>query len=652
MSQKMTIPEAVKTMEDRFKIVTSLAGSLDRFPIYKEDQLDFLTDREKSRQFAEVFTPIYMVDEMIGKIPDLNTNTRNIDLCAGHGQFTIRMLRKFLTDDGLNLRDYLMKRHFFCELQLESAWKIIWVFGSNINLAIGSALELHKLPANWRGIWLYAADTWVPITGTVKAIRPSFSKNKIHTYSGEEHFVRVIKKLKQKFESISEGYMNQIEQIISTSNGRRHFLEECSKAASGIEENWQDKMTPEWVCKEMVDCIPGGVTGLKKILVLFNAEFLEVLVKQKKVNPRNIDFAFDSKLEGLFASKVYRVNTFSVGKTFKEMCEALEGKGGRYDIVISNPPYQVQSEAQKGRKGGGSIQAKPIYHEIVMHAIDKLQPRYVCMITPSRWMVGGMGLGKYRSRMLADRRIRMIQDFPGAFDVFSSVKIESGVSYFLWDQDYNGDCEFNSIPRKLDEFDILVRDNTAVSILKKVLKKHQNKPFCNGRVLPNKPFGLPTNFKDWVEKGTEGAVKCVTRGKATKYVTQSSIQDYHSVQRKWKTATPAAYGENTSSDQPLFNLKGTFILEKDAVCTETYVILGSFCTKAEAINYRKYANTKFYRFMVGFRKSSQHINKQKFAWVPDFGDYTVEYTDQDLYEHFGLTKREIDHIEKTIKSLD
>lgn len=59
MSRTITIPEAVKTMEDRFKIVTALAGNLDRFPIYREDQLDFVTDREKSRQFAEVFTPIY-----------------------------------------------------------------------------------------------------------------------------------------------------------------------------------------------------------------------------------------------------------------------------------------------------------------------------------------------------------------------------------------------------------------------------------------------------------------------------------------------------------------------------------------------------------------------------------------------------------------
>jgi hypothetical protein len=55
--------------------------------------------------------------------------------------------------------------------------------------------------------------------------------------------------------------------------------------------------------------------------------------------------------------------------------------------------------------------------------------------------------------------------------------------------------------------------------------------------------------------------------------------------------------------------------------------------------------------MVSLRKIAQHINTDKFAWVPDFGDYSHPYTDQDLYSHFGLTKKEIEHIESTIKEL-
>jgi Eco57I restriction-modification methylase len=33
-------------------------------------------------------------------------------------------------------------------------------------------------------------------------------------------------------------------------------------------------------------------------------------------------------------------------------------------------------------------------------------------VTPSRWMAGGKGLDKYRGRMLSDRRMRSIVDYP------------------------------------------------------------------------------------------------------------------------------------------------------------------------------------------------------------------------------------------------
>lgn len=650
----LTTAEAVGIMEDRFKVATSLVGDLSRYPILREDQLDFETDRERSRTFAEVFTPVYMVDEMLGVVPDLSSRDKVMDLCAGHGQYTIRMLRRFLkTDRQFDLRRYLMERHFFNEIQLGSAWRLIWIFGSNINLAIGSALALERLPAGWRGIWLYveSVSTWVPITELVRAIRPSFGTGKLYQYSRshEDRFVSQVESLLRRFGSTVEDTEMSIKQIMGTPEGRRRFLEEISECASGVEENWQDKATPAWVCREMVNSIPGGIDGLRKILVLFNAEFLEVLVKEKKIDPRRIDFGYDSEAEGLFASSIYKTHTFSVGKTFSDLCGALEGKSGQYDVVFSNPPYQIAD-------GGYKASARPIYHEIVCHAIDQLAPRYVCMITPSRWMIGGKGLNDYRARMLADRRVRMIQDFPGTNDVFSTVSIAGGVSYFLWDRDYDGPCEFNGIPRYLDEFDIVVRDNMSISILKKVLKKHEGKPFCNSRVLPQKPFGLRTFFKDWVDEGTEGSVKCYAMKREQKWVSPDAFTDTHSVLKKHKICIARARSQGITDTEgrgdPSTVTAYTFHVKPNEICLETYLVAGAFGTKKEANNYDSYLRTKFYRFCLMQRLVSQDINKQKFSWVPDFQDYTVEYTDQDLYKHFGFTKREIDHIEKTIKSMD
>ncbi len=319
-----------------------------------------------------------------------------------------------------------------------------------------------------------------------------------------------------------------------------------------------------------------------------------------------------------------------------------------YDVIFSNPPYQEQSEAQKNRVGGGSVQAKPIYHKIIEYVIDELKPHYISMITPSRWMVGGMGLKKFRERMLNDKRLRLIQDFPGPYSVFNNVKIESGVNYFLWDRDYDGLCEFNGYQRYIGEFDVLVRNNIAHQILKKVLSKTTK--FCNERVLPVTPFGIYTNFNNWSEKEA-GTVKCIARGHEERYINAGLFSDEFNALTKWKVCSPKAYGEDTSGDKLIYNLKGAFILEPGALCTQTYIVLSLFKTKKEAVNFLSYTSTKFFRMLLGMRKVSQDINRDKFSWVPDMGDYSITYTDQELYQHFGLTKKEENHIEKTIKSI-
>jgi len=393
-----------------------------------------------------------------------------------------------------------------------------------------------------------------------------------------------------------------------------------------------------------VNTVP-DLNKLKKILVLFNVEFLECLVREKKINPKKIDFGYDSEIEGLYAESVYKTNTFSLGKNFSELVENTKDKVG-YDVVFSNPPYQSED-------GGYGRSAGPIYNKIVEYVIDELKPHYISMINPSRWMAGGKGLNDYRARMLKDKRLRMIQDFQGISDVFANVSIAGGVCYFLWDRDYNGLCEFNGIQRNIGEFDVLVRDNIAHQILKKVLLKATK--FCNERVLPRKPFGLPTNFNDWVPEGTPGAVKCYTtvRGGFEKWVKSDIFNDNHGIFSKWKVLTNATTYEGSEfkgGKRRVFTK--IFVVEKGSVCTETYIVANFFNTKKEAENYSLYMKTKFYRFLLSLRVITQHINRDKFSWVPDMGDYTRSYTDQDLYQHFGLTRKEIDHIEKTIKTLD
>lgn len=79
--------------------------------------------------------------------------------------------------------------------------------------------------------------------------------------------------------------------------------------------------------------------------------------------------------------------------------------------------------------------------------------------------------------------------------------LKSGVCYFLWDRENDEDCAATLVrdqdvvgptSRKLDEYDVFIRDERAAVILKKVLK--QEEPSFEPLLTGDTPFGLATNF--------------------------------------------------------------------------------------------------------------------------------------------------------------
>ena len=319
-------------------------------------------------------------------------------------------------------------------------------------------------------------------------------------------------------------------------------------------------------------------------------------------------------------------------------------------VVFGNPPFQMQSDIQKGREGVGKIQAKPIYNIFIEAIIDHLNPRYFSFIVPSRWMVGGMGLDSFRERMMSDRRIKQIAHFPGENDIFPTVSIAGGVNYFLWDRGYNGVCTFEvagtSIERYLNEYDIILQDNNALPILTKILSK--NNSSIVKEVSSINPFGVKGNFSNWVLDG----IKCYAQYKEIKYINENDISNKNGYINKWKVCVAHIRNEGASFTGTKWKLlKTPFIVEPNAVCVDTYIVIKTFDCKEEADNFITYRNTQFFRFILSLRVVSQHISKDCYTWVPDVGPYYTPITDEKLYKIFNITRQQQQYIESKIKEI-
>lgn len=322
----------------------------------------------------------------------------------------------------------------------------------------------------------------------------------------------------------------------------------------------------------------------------------------------------------------------------------------KFDVIIGNPPYQLSTA---GKDNGA--QAIPLYHKFIIQSI-KLRPRFLVMITPSRWFTGGFGLNNFRDTMLHDRHIREIHDYLDASDCFPGVEIKGGVNYFLWDSTHNGDTKITTYEdskpistaiRPLLEkgSDIFVRYNEAVSILHKV--QTFNETSFATIVSKQRPFNIPTNFTNYATTEIKDGYKIYGNkfiGYLSPFFNITKGSEYIG---KYKLFTPKAVGSGDGKSDLIKPIIG----EPNAICTETYVVAGTYSTKKEAENAKTYINTKFFHFLLTLRKNTQDCLGKVFTYIP-MQDFSKPWTDAELYAKYKLTREEIDFIESMIRPME
>ena len=341
---------------------------------------------------------------------------------------------------------------------------------------------------------------------------------------------------------------------------------------------------------------------------------------------------------------------FIHSENIKKQLPEMFGAKMQFDVIIGNPPYQLGSD--------GGTRDVPIYQKFVEQG-KMLEPRFLTMVIPARWMSSGLGLNEFRGSMLSDRRIRSLSDFPVAREVFPSVEVKGGVCFFLWERDYSGDAEVINVRagevigpnlRNLAEYDVFVRDHRAVQILRKILTYKEES--ITSILAVDKEFGWTSNFEDFRDKPLKNDVP-LHYGRQGKrligYVKRSEVTKSEHLIDAWKVMVPQA-GSDGGQRIPDVVLGRPFIAASPSVCTQTYLFF--FVDSEDAAeSIQSYLTTCFFRFLVSLRKNTQHATRSTYTWVP-MQKWDQTWTDKKLYKKYGVTEEEIAFIETMIRPMD
>lgn len=344
----------------------------------------------------------------------------------------------------------------------------------------------------------------------------------------------------------------------------------------------------------------------------------------------------------------------------------------KFDVVIGNPPYQIEDQGNNESSSVKRTSAIPVYPHYVTEA-KKLTNRFVAMIMPSRWMTGGKGLDKFREQNIKDTKYALIHDYENDKEVFPNNDVGGGIMHFVWDNNHSGKLVYykhnkdnvDITERFLDTGQkVVIRDYFSAIIVGKI----DSSLTFSSIVSPRKPFGLgaditrknPELFVDNIKDGYNIKFYAWDGVPIVKYTKLDILKDLNLL-KSFKVFI------SKTADPPIrFGRENKEILRKPFIgfpyeaCSETYLTIGCCNNKDEVIAIEKYIKTQFLRFLVLQKKKTQNVSRDVFELVP-LQDFTsksdidwsksIHEIDLQLYKKYGLDDNEIKFIETHVKEM-
>ena len=342
----------------------------------------------------------------------------------------------------------------------------------------------------------------------------------------------------------------------------------------------------------------------------------------------------------------------------------------KFDVVIGNPPYQEMNKNNK--------MSRSVYPDFVMSA--KQISKIVTLIMPARWMSGESG--PYREtqgfidKMLEGNHIRCFDLYPNSTDLFNNVDIKGGVCHFIWDSDYS-DMEVNYALyengyKRRTKLSLKVADNIIIRFpeLISILQKSRNLFRGSMKTLVSSwnPFGFVSDLfiknnekvsriSENKESENDYLVHGLLKGKRViRYIPNIELKKNIAGAKAYKVFLPRANGSGTFGEVFSTPMIGTPMM----ICTDTFLQVGEFNNVSEAENLLKYVKTKYFRAMIGIKKTAVFNYKDCFEFVPlqDFTNKSdidwsksIHEIDLQLYKKYGLDDNEINFIETRVKEM-
>ena len=341
----------------------------------------------------------------------------------------------------------------------------------------------------------------------------------------------------------------------------------------------------------------------------------------------------------------------------------------KFDYIIGNPPYQDET------LGDNATYAPPIYHLFLDEAY-KIADR-VELIHPARFLFDAGSTPKEWNRiMLSDEHLRVLFYNAISKEIFPGKDIKGGIAITYHDntsifgaiEHFIVFDELRSISEKVNHrpYESLSTIIYAAESYRFTDKLHEDYPDIEALLSKGHKYDLKTsvlenldNIVFFQDKPLDGEyvqiLGLVKANRTFKWIKREYIRAPKNFE-KWKVFVPGANGSGALGEVLSTPLIGQPLIGH----TQTFISIGCFEEKEEAENLLKYVKTKFCRVMLGILKITQHNPAPKWKYVP-LQDFTknsdidwsqsVADIDRQLYAKYGLDENEINFIETHVKEM-